>query len=228
MTPVPERAPGSARGFLHHVPRQLGLLVPGLDDIRRHRPLLAPLLLIGLFSLAAMVSLRPLLEGAFTAAGIGAAARGVEAWLWVAAIFSPLLMGGKALILAGASWSLIALLGRDVAFRPLLSIYLYGEALLSLQGVAAALVLHLGRSGSVSSPEELYVPMGLEELVPPGSDVLAALARGGTAFHLAWFVFLAVALVRVVGLSRGAGAGAAAASWLLVLSVTGLRALALG
>lgn len=215
-------------GSIRRAARQLELLVPTFREIRAHRPLMAPLLLVGLLSVTSVVSLRPHLAGAFGGAGSGLPAPGVQAWLWLTALLSPLLMGGKAVVLAAVSWSVLALAGRDVRLRPLLSIYLYGEALLSVHGVATALLLHLRGRGAVSTPADLYVPMGPEVLVPSGWPLVAAVARGATLFHLAWFVFLVAALVRVVRVDRKAGIGAAAVSWFLVLSVSGVRALALG
>lgn len=228
MTSAAERPGGGGGSVAGPVTRQLGMLVPDFETIRRHRPVAAPLVLILVLSVTAVASIRPYLADAFAGPDAGLSWRGVEAWLWLTALLSPALIGAKALALAVTCWSLLALLGRSVSFRALSSIYLYGEALLALHGVATALVLHLRGPGAVSAPGELYVRMGLEAVVPPGSAVLDAVARGTTVFHLLWFLFLAVALPRVVGLSGRTGALAAAVSWLGVLTVAAVRAMALG
>lgn len=220
--------PRESRGFAvlvtirRRLMRQLGLLLPSFGEIREHRPVAAPLLLVAIFSLAGAFSIQPLVQEV----SAGETARGLEILIWFGAVLSPVLMGGKGFILALLSWSALVLLGRDVRLRLLTSVFLYGEAILAVHGVAMASVLHLRGPDALSGLEDLYVPMGLEGLVPPGSAVLEAVARGATVFHLTWFLFLVTGLVRAGGLSPRAATLVAAGAWMLALSVTALRALA--
>lgn len=222
--PLSGETPGSAPPVTirRRLQSKLGLLLPGFDEIREHRPVAAPLVLVSVLSVTAAFSIQPFVSGFLP----GEVSRGLAAVLWIAAIFSPVLAGGKALLLAVLSWSGLVLVGRDVRLRLLASLFLYGEAILALHGVAMVSVLHLRGPEAVSTIEDLYVPMGLEGFVPAGAPVLEALARGGTAFHLTWFLFLAVALVRVAGLSPRVASVVAGGAWALALSLAAIRAVA--
>lgn len=204
--------------------RRVTLLVPGLGDIRRHRPILPPLVLVVVFSSTAAYALQPMLGAALDADVVAA----VRAWLWIAVLLAPVTAGGKALAFSAVAWSVLVLAGRDVGFRRLVSVFLYGEALLGLQPVVLAFVLQLRGSAAVSSPEDLYVPMGLDGLVRPDSPALAAVVQGLGAVHAVWFAFLVVALVRVVELPRRWALGLAVGSWGTVVALGAVRALSFG
>lgn len=204
--------------------RWIALLVPELSDIRRHRPVLPPLVLVAVLSSAAAYALQPMLAEALDGDVVGA----VRAWLWITVLLAPLSAGGKALALSAVAWSLLVISGRDAGFRRLVSIFLYGEALLALHPVALALVLQLRGSAVVASPEDLYVPMGLDALVRPDSPALAAALQGAGVVHAVWFAFLVVALIRVAELPRRWSLGLAAGAWGTVVGLGAVRALAVG
>lgn len=210
------------------VPRRMArgaaLLVPGLDDIRRDRPILPPLVLVAVFSSTAAYALQPMLGAALDADVVGA----VRAWLWITVLLAPVSAGGKALALSAVAWSLLVLAGRDVGFRRLVSIFLYGEALLGLHPVALAFVLQLRGAVAVASPEDLYVPMGLDAVVRPDSPALTAAVQAVGVVHAVWAVFLTVALVRVVELPRRWALGLAAGAWGVVAVLGAVRALSFG
>lgn len=203
---------------------ELGLLLPGFEEIRERTPRLAPLVLIFVFSVVSAFSVQPFLS----AASPGAAGRGLGGVVWLAALFSPLLLGLRAVALTAVSWSVLTVGGRVVRFRPILSVFLYGEAILALRGVILVLVLQLRGPNAVRAVADLDVPMGPAWLVPPDAPVLLATARGATVFHLAWFVFLGLALQRVVGFGRRTAWMVAAGGWILTLVVGALRAMAMG
>lgn len=227
MTRISERAagaPASRASPWSRLVRQVGFLVPGLDEIRDHGPLLAPLTLVALFSLTAAFSIQPLV---FEAMG-GEEGRTLAVVLWATAALSPLLVGARALILALLGWSGLVLGGRDARFRPLLSVFLYGEAILALQGVAMVLVLHLRGSGSVTGPADLHVPLGLDALVASEMPWAAGVAQTLSPLHLAWAGFVWVALRRSAGLSSGTSAAVTAMAWTFVAALAVIRALAAG
>lgn len=215
-----ERPPSRARRWI----RSLALLVPGFADLRRERPLVPPLVLIALLSITGAYSVQPLVSGALP----GDEGRLLAFWLWLGAALAPALMGAKALSLAAVSWSGLVLAGRSAPFRSLLSIFLYGEAVLAFHGVALVLALHLRGPAAIRGVGDLYVPMGLDAVVSPENPVLEALVRWATVFHLLWLIFLVAALTRVAGLGRGAAWSVAGGAWLLTLAVTAARALAFG
>lgn len=227
MRPRPEPRPACPPGRPspgRRLLRQLELLVPGLEEIRRHEPVAAPLALVAAFSVTAAVSLQPHLTSALP----GDVGRGLSVLMWLVAVLSPVLFGGKALLLGVLVWSVLVLLGRDRRLRPLVSVFLYGEAILALHGVAIAIVLDLRGSGPVSSPESLYVPMGADLVVPGSSPLLVAVDHSTTPFHLAWMIFVAVALSRVARLSGRAAWLVAAGAWMLTLSLSLVGPLAFG
>lgn len=198
--------------------------MPGLDDVRRHEPVLAPLVLVAAFSLTTAVSVQPFLASALP----GAAGRGFALLIWLMAVLSPLLMGGKAAVLGVLSWSFLVVLGREIRLRSLVSVLLYGEAILALQGVAIVTVLNFRGPGAVASPGDLYVPMGLDALVSTAVPVLEALARGTTPFHVAWAVFVAAGLTQVAGVRRPTAWLTVGVLWGLSQSPSVVRALTFG
>ena len=199
-----------------------GLLVPGFAEIARHRPVVAPLVLVAVLSAAAAFSIQPVAAWAAS----GETAGGLAVLFWVSGLLAPVVSGLKGLILGVLAWSVLVLAGRERGLRLLVSAFLYGEAVLALHGVAMVSVLHLRGPGGVTGPEDLYVPMGLEGLAPADAPVLQALARGATVFHGAWALFLVLALVRSARLSPSTAALVAAGAWALLLLVTALRAAA--
>lgn len=224
MIPPGEAPPAGPPTVGRRLGLQLGLLVPGLDELRAHEPVLAPLVLMSAFSLTTGFAIQPFVD----AAAAGEPGRALGIFFWIIAVLAPLLAGVKALILAVLAWSGLVVLGRDLRLRPLVSVFLYGEAILALHGVAITVGLTLRGVEAISSVEDLYIPMGLDALVSLEEPVLQAVTQGTTPFHLAWAVFVAVALVKVVGLSRRAALVAAVGAWALVLSLDAVRAVALG
>lgn len=204
--------------------RRVELVVPGIDDIRRHRPLGTPLVVVPVLSLASAYALRPMVAEAMA----GDTARGVEAWLWLSAFLSPVSAGAKALALGALAWSVLVVAGRDAPFRLLVSIFLYGEALLALHPVAIAAVLQMRGPGAVAGPEDLYVAMGLDALVQPVAPALAAAVRALSVAHAVWFLFVSCALVRVPELSGRWAVGLATGAWMLTLGVAAVRAVSFG
>lgn len=214
----------AGRSMARRMGRRVALLVPGLGDIRRHRPILPPLVLVVVFSSTAAYALQPMLGAALDAGAVGA----VRTWLWITVLLAPVSAGGKALALSAVAWSVLVIAGRDVGFRRLVSVFLYGEAILGLQAVALAFVLQLRGAVAVASPEDLYVPMGLDALMRPDSPALAAVVQGVGVVHAVWFAFLAVALVRAVELPRRWALGLAVGAWATVVALGAVRAHSLG
>lgn len=183
-----------------------------VDRIRERAPLLAPLLVFTALNLAVALAMREPLTRAL--AGQPQNVRqGFDLVFWVAAVFALLLVLVKALALAAVAWGLAALLDRVARFRALLSLLLYGELLLLLQGVFTALVLNLEGVEQIRAPSDLLVPWGVDMLVDLRSPAALAAAQHTTVFHLLWFAFLVYALPRVTGSSRGGAVFMALTLW---------------
>ena len=202
--------------------RFLALLVPGLDEIRQHEPVFPPLVAGWVFSVVAAIASRPLILRA-VGGEQPAAASTIQFVLVLAALIAPLLMLLKALLLTAVGWAALTLVGVESRIRPLLSVLLYGEAILMFQGVAVVLLVHITTGGAVSSPQDLQLPLGLAAIVPPTMPVLWAVAQSATLFHLAWFVFLTMAFRRCVGPGRARAFGLASLMWGAVLLFAAIR-----
>ena len=220
-TTVGGRRSRSATAGVKHF---LGMLVPSLEDIREHRPILPPLVAGWILALVSAVSLRPLVLGSLPAEQAGYA-RGVEALLWILALLAPLIQLLKAGLLTAVGWAVLVLTNADRRIRPILSVLLYGEAILAMQGVLLALFLHFTTGGSVSSPEEFQVSLGLAAFVPPSRPMLLAVAQNLSVVHLAWFWFLLVALRKSVGLGPREAVGLACFFWGALLALAATRSL---
>ena len=113
--------------FVSAVTRFFSHLVPGMDDIRTHRPILAPIVVAWLFSLASAYSLWPVMASALPADAVEA----VAGIFWAMAVLAPLVILAKAGVLAVVGWAVLMLVNSERRLRPLFSVLLYGEAILA-------------------------------------------------------------------------------------------------
>ena len=67
------------------------------------------------------------------------------------------------------------------------------------------------------------MPQGLDLFIEPSSKALAGIAHSATLFHVAWFLFLVVALRRVASLSRGTAIAIAVTVFVLTIGLGALR-----
>lgn len=206
MSSASPRRGASVRRFFDH-------LVPGMDDIRTHKPILAPVVAGWALAFASAWSLWPFATRALPPEQVDA----VGALFWASAALAPLLMLAKAGVLAVVGWAVLILANSERRLRSLYSILLYGEAILAAQGVFAAILLRATTGGAVNSPEDLKAALGLAALVPASSPVLQAMASGLTLLHVAWYAFLCVGFRRAIDLGRLPACGLAALYWLALL-----------
>lgn len=198
---------------LSAVKRFPGHLVPGMDDIRAHKPILAPVVAGWLLAFASAWSLWPFMTSALPPEQIDA----VGVLFWGSAVLAPFLMLAKAGVLAVVGWAVLILSNSDRRLRSLYSILLYGEAVLAAQGVFAAILLRATTDGAPHSPEDLKAALGLAALMPADSPVLQAMASGLTLLHVAWYAFLYVCFRRALDLGRLPACALAALFWLALL-----------
>ncbi len=199
------------------------MVIPSLDDIREHRPIVPPLVVGWVFSLAAAYSMRPLVWSAMGAQG-PEIARGMVFLLGVVAWVAPLIHLLKAGLLTTLGWAVLVLTNSERRIRPILSVLLYGEAILAAQGVLLALYLHLTTGGSVASPADLQVFPGLAAFVPATSPVLLAVAQVFSIGHVCWFGFLVMALRRCEGPELRPSLGLAVFFWGVTVAFSAARA----
>ncbi len=219
---VMENMPGLTAGA--RVKRFFTLLVPSLGDIRRFEPVLPPLMVGWTFSLVAAFASRPLVLGAIRGQQPGAAAT-IETMLLFAALAAPLIMLLKAALLTALGWAVLVLANAGCRVRLMFSVLLYGEAILMFQGVAVALLVHLTTGGNVTSAQDLQLPLGMAALVTPAEPVLWAVAQNVTVFHLAWVIFMTVAMRFCAGFGAAASLALALFFWGAVLAFVAARTL---
>lgn len=198
-----------------HARKFAGLLVPGMSEIRQHRPIVAPMAGAWLLSMASAYALRPFVVAALPEEQ----ARYAEALVWLGAVAGPVLNGLKALAFTALAWAVLVLTSTDRSVRPIFSLLLYGEAILAAQGVVMAVFLRFTTDGAVASPQELQTGFGLAALVPATRPALAAAAQNLTLLHLAWFAFLCTGFRRVVELGPWSSTGLAATYWFVLVGL---------
>ena len=217
---------GKVEGWTRRVSASLrhlvNMLVPSLDDIRVHRPIVPPLVVGWVFSLTAAFSLRPLLQSLMGNQG-AEITQGMIFMVWLVALISPVVQLLKAGLLTALGWAVLVLTNSERRIRPILSVLLYGEAILAAQGVLLTLYLHLSTGGSVASPADLQVSLGLAALVPATSPFLLAIAQAFSIGHFFWFAFLVMALRRCDGPDARPALGLALFFWGVTVAFSAAR-----
>jgi hypothetical protein len=199
--------------------------MPSFDPDGACAPVAFPLLVFAGITMLSVLVTAPLLPGAW-AGQAPEVIRGVRTGLWVLVAVSPILGLARGLALTAMAWSLLLLLGAEARYRALLSVTLFGELILSTQGLWIACVLRMRGVGGTAAPEDLRVFTGLDILLDDPSSPLGALASAVTPFHAAWAVFLAWGFSSLSRGGRVRGAAAAALCWGLAAGTGILRALA--
>lgn len=216
-------AGGGMTRFMALLKHFLNMLIPSLDGIREHRPIVPPLVVGWVFSLVAAYSMRPLVWTAMEGQD-PEVARGMIFLLGVVALVAPLIHLVKASLLTTVGWAVLVLTNSERRIRPILSVLLYGEAILAAQGVLIALYLHLTTGGSVASPADLQVFPGLAAFVPATSPVLVAIAQVFSIGHVCWFAFLVMALRRCEAPEPRPSLGLAVFFWGVTVAFSAARA----
>lgn len=177
------------------------LMTASFEEMRARTPLLPALVLIMAINLATAYALRPILGIAFN--GEQAAVAGaLQGWLWLTAIFSPVLTLTKALLLAAVAWAAATVLDEAISMRQAISVLIYAEIALALGGAFTVLGLYLRGLHRIAGPADLILPLGLNAIIETANPVLAPMLAALSVFRLIWAVFLWFALQRVAGLSR--------------------------
>ena len=214
---------GGVRRILAALRHLLNMLVPSLDDIREHRPIVPPLIIGWVFSLVAAFSLRPLVLSAMASQG-AEVARGTLVVLGAVALLAPLVHLLKAGLLTALGWAVLVLANSRRPVRPMLSVLLYGEAILAAQGVLQALYLHWATGGSPTSPADLQANLGVAAFVPATNPGLLAVAQSFSVGHFLWFGFLVIALRRCDGPELRPSLGLALFFWGVMVAFSGAQA----
>lgn len=214
---------GRTRRVLARLRHFVNMLIPSLDDIRVHRPIVPPLVVGWVFSLAAAFSLRPLLQSLMGDQG-PEITRGMTFVVWFLALIAPVVQLLKAGLLTVLGWTVLVLTNSERRIRPIFSVLLYGEAILAAQGVLLALYLHLTTGGSVASPGDLQVSLGLAAFVPAMNPLLLAVAQVFSIGHFCWFAFLVMALRRCDGPEVRPSLGLALFFWGMTMAFSAARA----
>jgi hypothetical protein len=192
-----------------------------MAELRERRPILPPLVLGWILSVLATWTLAPLVEVAL-AEQLEGPTGVVEGWLWLVAALAPLLQGGRALLWAAAAWALVTLAAREVSFRSLFSVFLYGEVLAAAYSVLLALYFQWSVAPGVAG-RTFEDPLSLARLVPFSHGAWGGVVEHLALVHLGWTVFVAVAGHRVLGLARREAWTLALTLWLGSVAVDAAR-----
>ncbi len=215
---VTSAPPRSARTLADRVAR---LVLPPLDSFGDRGTVVAPLGIVLVMALLTAGATQ--LWGWNLASGeVGALPQTLHPLVWMIAALTPLLSILRAGVLTLVAWALAVLVGSSSArLRPLFSAFLYGEAILSLQGPVLMLILLLqGGPRAHGVP----VPTGLDILVDPSHHALFAVAHEITPFNVMWVLFLAHAVARSCSASRRQGFAIAGTLWAAAVGLAVLRA----
>lgn len=182
----------------------------------RRGPLLAPLGLLTLVNSIAVVALLPAVRHAL--AGTPDGARSIETAMWASAAASPLLGMATAALVALCLWAVLSLGGRDVAWRPLLSVALGAEVVRAAQSLFIAGVLYLRGLDALRAPADLQVPTGLDIFFDLRSPAMLVLAEHLGVFSLAWVAALTWGTRAVTGAPWVHAAAAALVPWAIAVT----------
>ena len=205
--------------------RQVRLCVPTLEEIGTLQPLGLPLLLVAVLLTTAALLTGSLLPYAFRESPPAVVAS-LRLWFLLLGVLSPVLALLRAGVATGVVWSILTLGGRSVSPRGLLSLLLYGEIILALQGAVIATTARILGPDRLHSPQDLLVPTGLDLVFTPEGPLLQALVTQLSLFHLAWFLFLSAGIPVVTNTSRRVGVAVALLLWTLSIGIGLLRSLA--
>ncbi len=206
--------------------QKVDLLAPTLDEIKALEPLLPPLALGWLLSLVATTAMRPLVNDSFAANEFGLVPA-INTWMLIAALLAPLFQGGRALLLAALGWAVLALANVECRFRCVLSVMLYGDAILLAEAVGLAVFLHLF-GGEMRVPEDLRSPFDVASLVSEAGPIVQAAAQTLTVFHCLWLLFLWISFRKILALPRGPAAFLVCVMWGAVFAAAAVRAISVG
>jgi len=221
-TAVSPRTPFATR-MANALGDQFAFMVPEPETIRDRGPVMAPLVFILLVNFVSATAMQPAITAALQASQPAGAAN-VSFWLWLTALFAPVLTLLKALILTAVAWSVITLIGNEARFRTLLSLNVYGQAILALSPLFTVIVLHIRGLEAITSPDALLVSQGIDLFIDErSSPILLGLAQQGTIFHAGWFAFTAWCLRRATRLSLGTSLVVTTILWCGGLLVSILR-----
>lgn len=200
-----------------------GLVIPSLDDIRDRAPLAPPVVAAWIVAAAGALSMRPLLHAATQQDAAAAAVIGFV--FWASVVFAPVVFLAKAGLLAALAWAILELFDvSEVRFRQLVSIFLYGEAIVALRNVFGALYLHLaGGPDALEGGARVHV-FGLSSFVSPDDPALFAATQSVSLAHLAWMAFVSLAVRKTISVRWSSAVAVATALWAVVVAVSALRA----
>lgn len=181
-----------------------------------------PLALVFAISVVSASWLRPMVALALQdSPGVRSLA---ELSLFVAAALSPFVALARSALLAGIVSAAAILIEERTAFRRLLRVFVIGEIALCSTALATAVIVAHRGAALMTSPEALYVPLGLDRLWTPADPLLLNVLRDVTVFHFAWIGIVFFGLRSRVGLTREGTLVGTLAAYAGLLGMAAVRA----
>jgi hypothetical protein len=195
---------------------------PDAQALRDRGPLLVPTLLVGVVTVLSVGAMMPLMRSAY--AGKPELLPTVTYGVWAVTLLSPLTTLVKAAVLGGVAWAVLVLTSVEARYRSLVSMVVYAQIILALQGAWIVALLWLRGRSHLLAPGDLMVSTGPDAFVRDPTSPLAALARGVGPFHVAWVVLLALGFAAISRRSWKRTSVAAIAVWMMAVGMTVVRA----
>lgn len=195
---------------------------PSFEEMRLESPVLLPLMLVTLISVAGVLSLRPALTSVQSARGLPTS---MEMAFLIAGLGAPVVALIRTGILGCVTWAVCSLNGRKVRLLPIVSLMLYAETVLASTGLWIGWVLYLRGYENVRELADFQAPMGLDILWQAESAVVQGVLSSMSMFHLIWFMLLVAGLPTVARVSRGLAIAAASSAWGAIVLYAVVRAL---
>lgn len=146
-------------------------------------------------------------------------------FLWIGAVFIPIVFAIIYLINGFVLWVLVSIMGGEGKFGTLLSVGTYASVpAVIILSIVGAVVLRMQGVGEITSQQDLQPALGLDLLVPSAKGFLGAVLKGINPFGIWALVLTAIGVSTTHRLSTGTGYAVATIAFVIVLCVGGLFA----
>ncbi len=143
-------------------------------------------------------------------------------FLWIGAVFIPIVFALIYLINGFVLWVLVSITGGEGKFGTLLSVGTYASVpAVIILSIVGAVVLRLQGVGEITSQQDLQPALGLDLLVPSARGFLSAVLKGINPFGIWALVLTAIGVSTTHRLSKGTGYIVATIAFVITLCVAG-------
>lgn len=199
------------------------------ERVRERPKFLLPFLVIAAVQLVLYFVNMPFIKAATQAqmaqAQVPAGGPDPTQFLWIGAVFIPIVFAIIYLINAFVLWVLVSITGGEGKFGTLLSVGTYASMpAVIILSIVGAVVLRLQGVGEITSQQDLQPALGLDLLVPSAKGFLGAVLKGINPLGIWALVLTAIGVSTTHRLSQGTGYMVATIAFVITLCVAGVFA----